>query len=283
MSEKSNQVAEAKAGTLTNKDITNLFLRWYFFMEAPHSYERMQGVAVCAAFIPILKKICKTKEKLTVALKRQLAYFNTQGIWGSPIHGIVASMEEKFADSEEISDEEATEAINGIKVGFMGPLAGIGDTIDWGTLQFIFIGIAMSFATDGNGLGSIIPLLFPAVTIAEGLFLTRLGYRLGAESLATLLSGGKVKQIISCTAIIGLFMMGALAGQYVSLTTPLAFTAGGTEVVIQNILDAIIPGLLPLLAVFGVYWVMKKKTQNVAYISLGVVGVALLGSLIGIF
>ncbi len=192
-------------------------------------------------------------------------------------------MEEKFAQSDKISDQQATEAIDGVKIGFMGPLAGIGDTIDWGTLQFIFIGIAMSFANEGNGLGSIIPLLFPVVTVIEGLFLIRLGYRLGAESLATLLSGGRIKQIISATAIIGLFMMGALAGQYVKLTTPLAFTLGGTEIVIQNLLDAILPGILPLLAVFGVYWVLKSKTQKVAYVSLGLVGIALLGSLIGIF
>ena len=39
----------------------------------------------------------------------------------------------------------------------MGPLAGIGDSLIWGTLRIIAAGIAISFSKDGNIMG---PLIF---------------------------------------------------------------------------------------------------------------------------
>lgn len=44
-----------------------------------------------------------------------------------PVLGVTLAMEEKRANGAEIDDG----AINGIKVGLMGPLAGVGDPIFW--------------------------------------------------------------------------------------------------------------------------------------------------------
>jgi len=268
---------------LSKADITKLFLRWHTWAQTAVSYERLQGVGFSMAFVPILKKLYgHSPEKLKAALKRSLAYFNTQAIWGSPILGIVASMEESFSQQDSISEEEVSSAISGVKIGFMGPLAGIGDAIDWSTLRYIFIGIALGFAFEGSALGGIIPFGFSVVTIAEGLFLTHLGYRMGRNSVQVLLGGKTVKNIITACSIVGLFMMGSLAAQYVKLTTPFAFDISGKAFVIQEVLDKIIPKLLPLLAVFGVYWVMEKKTQKVAVISVSIVVISIIGSIIGI-
>lgn len=122
---------------LNKKDITKAYIRWWWTAEISNSFERMQAVAVCATMGPILQKLYKNKEDLVAALKRHLIFFNSQAIWGGLIHGTAIAMEEEKAMGQEIPDE----VITGIKTGLMGPLAGIGDTLDWGTMQTLFTAI----------------------------------------------------------------------------------------------------------------------------------------------
>ena len=65
------------------------------------------------------------------ALKRHLEFFNTQPFMATPIMGITAAMEEQKANGADISEA----SISGVKIGLMGPLAGVGDPIFWGTVR----------------------------------------------------------------------------------------------------------------------------------------------------
>lgn len=280
-----NVVNEISDGTkeavvLTKKDVKKSLHRWIFACEASNNYERMQSLAFCYSMIPCLKKLYGSdKGKLSESLKRHLNFFNSQAIWCTPIQGMVLSMEEEMAKEGAVSEE----AITGIKTGLMGPLAGIGDTIDWGTLRLIVYSIAVTFAADGSAIGAIIPFLFPVITyflIAKPLWF--LGYKMGRESVANILEAGWIKDLIYGSSILGMFMMGALSGSYVSLTTPVHFSIGQTSFVIQEIIDSIAPGILPLLAVFGIYYVIKNKTQKYGRISLVIIAIAIIGALIGI-
>ena len=266
-------------GKLTKKDINKSFNRWYISAEVPNSYERMQGVSFCYSMIPCLKKLYNKKEDLSKALVRHLNFFNSQGTWSTPIHGMTISMEEEMANEGNVSDA----AITGIKTGLMGPLAGIGDTIDWGTLKTSIYGIAVTFGSKGSVLGAIIPFAFTILTYFIGRTLWNLGYKVGKESVKSILEAGWIKELISGTSILGLFMMGALSAQYVTLSTPLSFKVAGTKIAIQTILDSIAPGILPLFVVFGIYYILKNKTQKYGIISLSIVAACILGSLIGIF
>ena len=162
-------------------------------------------------------------------------------------------------------------------------LSGIGDTIDWGTLKTIIYGIAVTFGITGNVLGAIIPFAFMLITFFIGKNLWALGYKIGKESVKSILQAGWVKELISATSILGLFMMGALSASYVTLTTALKFKIAGTEIILQDILDSIAPGILPLLVVFGIYYILKNKSQKYGLISLGIVLICILGAFIGLF
>ncbi|WHH60499.1 PTS system mannose/fructose/sorbose family transporter subunit IID [Petroclostridium sp. X23] len=274
---------EVKAGndsTLTKKDINKAYFRWYIGCEVSNSYERMQAVAFCYSMIPVLKKLYKEKKEYCAALCRHLNFFNSQGTWGTPIHGITIAMEEQKAKGEKIS--EAT--IASVKTGLMGPLAGIGDTIDWGTLKTIIYGLAVTFGMSGSILGSFIPVIFMVITLVIGNLLWNLGYSVGKESVRSILEAGWIKELIMGTSILGLFMMGSLSASYVKLSIPLTLTiAKGNEVGLQSMLDSIVPGILPLSVVFGLYYILKKRKQNYGLISLAIVLISILGSLIGIF
>ena len=268
-----------EARILGKGDASRFFLRWWLFCEVPHSYQKMQALSVCNAMVPALKKMYPGKEheeELSSALHRELMYFNTEGIWGSSALGVALAMEEEQAITRAMTPDEATATINGVKVGFMGPFAGVGDTIDWGILFYLLIGIGLPYAMEGNPMG-VLPFMlgYPAITIAEGLFFTNLGYRLGTSALQRLFTGGMVARVIECSSMIGMMMMGALGSSYVSLS--LANEAA------QATLDGIVPGLLPLLLIFGVLYVLEHVTQKMQWLSLGILALGILTSFLGIF
>lgn len=57
-------------------------------------------------------------------------------------------------------------------------------------------------------------------------------------------------------------MMGALSASYVKIASPMTFkVTGGATIVLQDILDQIMKGLLPLAAVMAIYFFMVKKAH----------------------
>ena len=67
--------------------------------------------------------------------------------------GVTLALEEERANGVEIDDA----AIQGVKIGMMGPLAGIGDPVFWFTVRPILGSLGASLALTGNILG---PILF---------------------------------------------------------------------------------------------------------------------------
>ena len=252
------QADEAGKKLLTKKDVNNLVFRWNMFCEMSNSFARLQSVAFCAAFIPILKKLYgHDQEEFSAALSRHLMFFNTQGIWGSVVHGIVIAMEEQRALGAPIP----VEAITGIKAGLMGPFAGIGDTIDWSTLKPLFIMLVLPLAEGGSFLAPIIyGILLIGVTYTENFIFVNTGYRMGTEAALTILEGGAINKFISCASVLGMFMMGGLSASMVSVYTTAQIPTGeNTVMTIQgDILDAVAPGLLTLAAVLLVYKYLRS-------------------------
>lgn len=265
---------------LDKKDITKAMWIYYAGAELSNSYERLQSLVFCASMTPILKKLYQTDEELSAALKRHLVFFNTEGILGAIIQGIVISMEEQKANGENITDD----AITGIKTGLMGPIAGMGDAIIWAAVMPIIFSIFLPFASNGSAMGGIMPLiLWPLSTIIISYYMIHNGYTLGKKSIVSLLHGGRMKNIIFMANVIGLTMMGALSASYVTLSTPLQFSfSGGSTIVVQDVINLIAPGLLPLAAVFIIYAYLRKKGPHYTKILLTVVIVSIITSLLGI-
>lgn len=271
---------DEKKKMITEKDVRNSWLRYYFTCEMAISYERLQAVGFCSSLIPILTKIYPDKEDLKKALERHLVFYNTEAVFGSAINGIVIALEEQKANGEPIDDD----AITGIKTGLMGPLAGIGDSIDWATLKPIIFALAATLSAKGNIIGCFVLLLLPLIQIAIGSQLSVYGYKMGRASIRDILSSGRIKELIVGASTLGLFMMGALSSTYVKVATPLKlnFGSGNEPFVLQDIIDSIVPGLLPLLVVLGIYWWLNKKNQNMVVIMLMILAVALIGAVTGV-
>lgn len=257
---------------ITKKDVALAWLRFYFADEIPHCFDKYLAPALTWALMPILQKLYKRKEDLAAAYQRHLLFFNTAIAWGGgTITGITAALETARA-KELTSGLPVTvddDLIYNTKAGLMGALAGIGDSIDSGTVQYIFIAIALPWAQAGSAAGALFPFIaFSLYQLVIGYYFAQLGFSLG-RSAANEIVGSKMQGIIDGLSILGLFMMGILAASYVKVASPLAFNISGKDFVIQDILDSILPGLLPLVTVGGVYLYFVKKGLNVTKALLG--------------
>lgn len=276
---------ERKApGLLTRRDVFRAWLRWLFFSHSTYNWERMQGLGFAHSMTPIIEKLYKTKEDISAALKRHLVFFNTQPDIGGIIHGAVIAMEEERASGADISDD----AINGFKTGLMGPMAGIGDTIQQGIVIPIALAIGISIATGGDPTtatrGNILgPIFFLVVAAAfawgVGWFLWWQGYLQGRAAITNILQSGMLQRLITGAGVLGNFVMGVLAVQFVKLSTPVAFTIGGTPFHIQGILDSFMPNLLPLALVLLVWWLVARKNVSPTTIMAAIIIIGLLAAI----
>lgn len=266
--------------TLTRRDITKAWFIYWLGAEVSNSYERLQSLIFCASMTPVIRKLYPQKQDRAEALKRHLNFFNSEQTFGAVIQGVAIAMEEQKTRGEPIADN----AITGIKTGLMGPLAGIGDSVIWAAVMPLLIAIFIPFAANGSALGGILPLiLYTAITLAVSYGLAHKGYSLGRNSIIGLLQGGRIRELIYGANVLGLIMMGALSASYVKIVTPFKLVAlEGSEVVFQQVLDAIAPGLLPLAAVFAIYFYLVRKGPRYTTILLSVVAISLLGSLTGL-
>ena len=290
---------------LTKADRFKAFLRSYFLL-ASFNYERMQNGGVAYTLIPAIKKLYQTKEERAAALKRHLEFFNTHPYVAAPIIGVTLALEEERANGAEIDDT----AIQGVKIGMMGPLAGIGDPVFWFTVRPILGALGASLAQAGNIAG---PLIFfigwNLIRMAFLWYTQELGYKAGSE-ITKDMSGGILKDITKGASILGMFILAVLVERWVSIVftvnLPGKVLSKGAYIewpkgnvsgdqlktilgqvndklsfdkiqvdTLQKQLDSLIPGLMGLLLTFLCMWLLKKKVSPIAIIlALFAVGIA---------
>ena len=282
------------------------------FLQGSWNYERMQNGGFCYAMIPAIKRLYPTKEEQAAALKRHLEFFNTQPYVAAPILGVTMALEEDRANGAPVDDA----AIQGVKVGMMGPLAGVGDPIFWFTVRPILGALAASFAMSGNILGPILFfVLWNVIRYAFLWYTQEFGYKAGT-AITKDLSGGLLQKVTQGASILGMFVLGALVQRWVNVGFPFVVSKvtlsegafidweslplGGEGIksafmqytsgmaldpvkvtTMQDNLNSLVPGLAGLLLTFLCMYLLKKKVSPIVIIlGLFVVGIVL--HLIGI-
>ena len=194
--------------TLNKKDLFWIFVRSNFLLGS-FNFERMQAMGFCVSLIPALKKLYQGDE-LKAALKRHLEFFNTQPFLGAAIMGIIAAMEEKRANGADISQQ----TLSGVKVGLIGPLAGVGDPIFWGTLRPVLAALGAGIALTGSILGPIIFFIaFNALRLLTHWYGVMYGYSKGTE-LVEGIGGNKMRYLTEGSSVLGRTRCEVDDGQY---------------------------------------------------------------------
>ena len=298
---------------LTQSDIRGVFIRSNLF-QGSWNFERMQALGFCFSMVPAIRRLYpENNDARKQAIKRHLEFFNTHPYVAAPVLGVTLAMEEQRANGAEIDDG----AINGIKVGLMGPLAGVGDPVFWFTVRPILGALGASLALGGSILG---PILFfvawNVIRMAFEWYTQEFGYKVGS-SIAKDLGGGMMGKITEGASILGMFIIGALVQRWVSISfTPIvsqitqqdgsyidwsqiqgnadgiksaltqysSLGATGLDQIktttLQGNLDQLIPGLAAVLLTLLCCKLLKKKVSPIVII-LALFAVGIIGRLLG--
>lgn len=239
---------------LTKSELQKLWWRYMWWYNSSASFERFHAMGIIYSLLPLWNKYYDKAKKFT-AMKLHTHFYNTEMQTGALIHGITVGLEEQKALGKDVSDD----LIRTNKVGLMGPIAGIGDSILVGVIIPILLSIAISLSTGGNALGPLFYIVvYAALIIVGSKYLFDKGYTLGVDAVTTLI-GEKAKRVIDAIILLGVTIMGGMAASYVALTTKISYGSGVETRLVQDALDGIFPKLLPLLLVLGIWGLMAKR------------------------
>lgn len=251
-------------GKMNHKEFMSGFWR-SCGLQGCFNYERQQGIGFCYSMIPHLRRIYKDDEEgFKAALKRHLQLFNITPQCTTFVQGIAVAMEEEVATN---SDFDAT-SINAIKTALMGPLSGIGDSIFWGTLRTIGLGIGLTFCMQGNILGPILFLLIHNIphwiVRYKGL---EIGYVQGTSFMEETTESGALTMFTMAAKILGAAVVGSMIATMISFSTTITLNLGNHQsVALQTgVFDSIMPCLLPAVLASVCFWLVRKgkKTTTV--------------------
>ena len=298
--------------TLSKKD--RMAVAWrHQFLQGSWNYERMQNGGWCYSMDRLSS--CTPIRRTRFPPPQQAPYgvHNTHPYVSAPVIGVTRSLEEDRANGAKVERRDAD-----VKVGMMGPLAGVGDPVFWFTLRPILGALGASLALGGSILGPL--LFFFGWNIIRMLFLwytQEFGYKVGT-SITKDLSGGLMGKITEGASILGMFIIGSLVQRWVSISfTPVvsrvtqsagayidwanlpagtdgirealtqysSLGATGLDVIktttLQANLDSLIPGLAAVCLTLLCCQLLKKKVSPIVII-LCLFAVGIGGRLLGI-
>ncbi|EKW99493.1 PTS system mannose/fructose/sorbose family transporter subunit IID [Ligilactobacillus saerimneri] len=259
---------------LTKKDIRKAAFRYMFMACNAFNYENQQGTSAVWGLGRALRKIYPNDDDYLKSLNNQFKYFNTTTWMGNILLGASLAMEEKDGLA-------ALDTVQNFKTGMMGPLAGIGDTLIWVLYPTIIGSISAYMGLQGNPTGAIIWLLLNIFFLFFRFKLFDLGYNSGLKLVTTL--GEKINVFTEAASIMGLTVIGALVPSVVKMKVGLVFTTGKVKMPIQTqILDKIMPALLPVALTFVVYKLLVSKKMTVIQMIFAIIALALVCSFFGI-
>lgn len=228
------------------------------FLQASFNYERMQANGWLYTLLPGLRKIHKNENDLKKSMSMHLEFFNTHPFLVTFISGLVLAMEEA---------KERVDTIRAIKVSTMGPGGGIGDAVFWLTLLSICGGVGASFSLQGSWLGPVFFLVFfNVVHFGLRFGLASYGYKMGVSAIKNLKD--QTRKLAHAASIVGLTVIGAMTASYVRFEAGLQMTRvveGAEKPFVyslqKDLIDPIMPALLPLLWTLFILWRIKKGSS----------------------
>lgn len=238
----------------TKKDLTNMSWRYILGSQLNWNYERMMSSGYLYGILPALKKLYgHNPEQYQDMMRTHNQFFNTNAIFGNLIMGIDIAIEEQ-------DGYEAKETVVALKTALMGSLAGVGDSlfhVIWGT---IFGSVAATLAQQGSAAGVLMWIVANIVLIFGRSLLLPLGYKQGVKLVTTLKD--QLSAFTNAATVLGVTVIGALVPTVINASVPYVYQNEGVELVLQDTLDSIMPGLVPVLLVALTYWMLGRKELN---------------------
>lgn len=254
---------EKKEKLTLSKGKKRTIFRWFLNGGASLNYERMMGLSYTYSMLPTLKEIYEgDPEGMKEAVKTHLQYYNCSPYLNPYVMGVDIGIEEK-------QKSKSLDTVRSLKTGLMGPLSGLGDSVFVVIPWTIFGAIAANMALNGSCVGIFLWILVTWILKAVGYPLFKAGIKSGTSLVNSLET--KLKVLKECVAILGLMVVGALISTVVKANIGLNFVQGTLSMTGNDILNQIMPGLIPAGLVAAVFWMLGRKVKPVTIIMLIIV------------
>lgn len=260
---------------LTKADFRKFSLRYWIASQACQNYETMQSATVVFAMGPMLEKIYgHDEELLKEKFETHFQFFNCQTTFGAAITAAALAI-------EETETEDASTIATAIKTSLMGPFSGIGDALFNTLPRVIFAALSAYAAIEGSfATGAILTLIVPPALFFIRWKLVEVGYYQGAKMISD--RQEELNNLREAISVLGIIVVGALIATNVNVTTPIVINIGETSQSMQGILDRIVPKLLSIVAVAGVYFGLDVKKMNTVRMVWALIAVTMFLSYFGI-
>lgn len=247
-------------------------------LSASYNYETMQALGFMVAMMPAINRFYADPEMRTSALQRHAQLFNTTPSMAGIITGLCASMEKEAS----VNPEFDVCSIHSVKAALMGPLAGIGDSLCWGALRAISLGVGISLALTGSPMGALAHLLIYNLPLhLIRYYGVMKSYEQGVNLLKTMFDSRILKNLMRGGGIAGMMIIGAMTAALTEFEITKSITIPESSGLILEILN-FIPHFVPLLMILACYQALKKGVSPVI-LMIGLLILSFLGKTIGLF
>lgn len=262
-----------------NKVLRNMYLNSGFVF-VTFTMTKMEANGFTMTMAPALDELYKDDpEGRKVALRRHNQFFNTHAVMFSFIAGLTYALEKQKVENGSVDDE----TIQNIKVALMGPTAGMGDAFFFNCVRVIAAGIGIGLCEQGNILGTLLfILLYGGSQLIARWYLLRVGYTMGTSFIDTVFESGLMDALTKAASVLGMIMVGAMVSGQVNVNLNWTIEVGNTAVVVGDIFNSIMPGILSIGLVFGLMALIKKGFKPTTLVLIILFGSVLL-ALFGIF
>ncbi|MGC3995512.1 MAG: PTS system mannose/fructose/sorbose family transporter subunit IID [Propionicimonas sp.] len=259
--------------------LRRMFLRSHLVFQG-FNMVKMEANGFTMTMQPAIESLYKDDpEGRKEAYLRHQSFFNTHAVPFSFIAGVSYAMERDLKEKKAV--DGAT--IASIKAALMGPTAGMFDSLFFNALRIIAAGIAIGLAAQGNVLGPILfVLLYGVSQSVVKYYFTNWGYTLGTSMIDTVFKSGLMAALTKAAAVLGLTMMGAMTAKMVNVPLQWTIQIGGASLVVQDVINSIMPGLLSVLLVFGLVALIRRGVRP-TWLVVIILATGVLGALVGIF
>ncbi|HJI71511.1 MAG TPA: PTS system mannose/fructose/sorbose family transporter subunit IID [Coriobacteriaceae bacterium] len=257
---------------VTKKDLRNANWRWLMSV-CTFNYQTQQGASVAYALSPVLRKIYTNDEDYKQALNNHFRYYNTQPWLAAIILGACVAMEERDGLA-------AADAVQDLKIGTMGPLAGVGDSLLMTMIPTIMGSIAAYMAIEGNPVGAGIWFALILAIFWVRMHALEFGYKQGVKLVTDF--SEKLPNLTAAASVLGLTVVGCLIASVIGVTCPIRFSFGDVSMEIQPLLDKILPAMIPAAITGSAYYLLTKKNASMTALILVVIVLAMVASAAGI-
>jgi len=251
---------------LSRSTVRSAMWRHLITLQWSWNYERMQALGYLYSMLPVINEVYQDKDERIAAMKRHLVFYNTNPQVGSPpIFGATVALE----------GQHEGKAVDSLKVGLMGPLAGIGDTIQAILFRPIVAVFAASLALSGSYFGPVIIFLSGILWTVLMIPLFYFGYRQGIGVAKEVTSQGTLTRVTEMVTMMGMIVIGGFIPSIMAaVQTPLKYvqtvsSQGQTHtetVALQSTLNAILPYMLPVLFVAFAYWLLSGLKLSAVWV-----------------